>query len=69
MDIKLHLQNIINELNSDDINKQRKRYLTSYIGDLEQYTTNHPDATQVPSYLELFCDLNPDAPECRKFDL
>lgn len=69
MDIKLHLQNIINELNSDDINKQRKRYLTSYIGDLEQYISNHPDVNEVPSYLELFCDLNPDAPECRKFDL
>jgi hypothetical protein len=69
MEIKTLFQNIINELDGDNITKQRRRYLESYMEELDRYIKNHPDITQIPSSLELYCDLNPDAPECRKYDI
>lgn len=69
MDIKEHHKNIIDELNNDHITKQRRRYLESYLQDLDRYIGRHRNATKVPTPLELYCDGNPDAPECRKYDI
>ena len=69
MNLKEKIQDIEKELDIYSINKQRKRYLNSYLGELLGYLSRHPNATKVPSSLELFCDLNPEAKECRVFDL
>jgi len=35
---------------------------------LEQYQENHPNDNHDPTPLELYCDANPDALECRIYD-
>jgi hypothetical protein len=69
MDIRTTLEKIIEELNSEVLTKQRRRYLESYLEDLCWYANNHPEQTDLPSSLELFCDKNPNALECRKYDV
>lgn len=69
MEIQEVLQNITKELDDSNITKQRRRYLESYQEDLETYLNNHPEETTLPSMFELFCDLNPQAPECLKYDV
>lgn len=68
----MELQELINdmceELENSSSNKQRKRYLKSYIEDLLEYQKHHPDANTIPNPLELFCDLNPHELECRIYD-
>jgi hypothetical protein len=69
MEIQNTIQKIINEINSDVITAQRKRYLESYMNELSAYLERHPNSTKLPTSLELFCDANPSAPECIKYDL
>jgi len=52
-----------------DLNPQRRRHIVSELDQLEQYQVNHPDTDHDPNPLELFCDLNPDEPECKVFDV
>ena len=39
------------------------RHLEGEIKDLEEYKAHHPGDNHDPTPLEVFCDLNPDAPE------
>lgn len=69
MDIHQKIQEIRKELDVNSINKQRKRYLESYLFELTSYAQKHPEANEIPSQLALYCELNPDASECRIFDV
>lgn len=69
MKIQDLLKNIIDEINNDNLTKQRRRYLKEYREDLEKYINKHPEKTRIPSSLELYCDLHPEAPECLKYDI
>ena len=44
------------------------RHLEGEIKDLEEYKAHHPEDNHDPTPLEVFCDLNPDAPECLVYD-
>ena len=44
------------------------RHLEEEVKSLEEYKTHHPEEKKDPSPLEVFCDLNPDAPECLVYD-
>ena len=44
------------------------RHLQDEVKDLEEYKAHHPGDQNDPSPLEVFCDLNPDAPECLVYD-
>jgi hypothetical protein len=68
MEIQELVQKIYEELDNPSINKQRKRHLTSYLEELLTYQENHPDLLDVPTALELYCDSNPDASECKIYD-
>jgi hypothetical protein len=35
---------------------------------LKTYKANHPEDLHDPTPLELYCDANPDALECRVYD-
>lgn len=69
----MELQELINEvcqeLNTSEINKQRKRYLEGYLQELLEYQKHNPNAQEIPTVLQLFCDLNPEAPECKIYDV
>ena len=69
MDLSNTIQVIKNELDLNSINKQRKRYLESYLTELVSYSEKHPEVTEVPSSLAIFCDVNPNAKECKIFDV
>lgn len=68
MELQELIQNINDELGNSSLNKQRKRYLEGHLEELLEYQKHHPDATVIPNALELFCDLNPNALECRIYD-
>lgn len=69
MELKQTINKIKDELDSDYLNKQRKRYLQDYLHELEIYLTHHPEAILLPNSLELYCDSHPDAPECRVYNI
>ena len=62
------INNINDELENSSLNKQRKRYLESHLEELLVYQKHHPDNTSIPNALELFCNLNPNALECKIYD-
>ncbi len=68
MKIQEKIDAIVLELEDSSINKQRKRYLESYLDELNVYKENNPDNDELPSALQLYCDLNPEALECRIYD-
>jgi hypothetical protein len=68
MELQEFINDIHEELENSSSNKQRTRYLNAYLEELLIYQKNHPDAIEIPNSLELFCDLNPDAQECRIYN-
>ena len=68
MELQELINNVCEELESPSINRQRSRYLKNYLSELLDYQKNHTEEITAPTQFELFCDLNPDAPECRIFD-
>lgn len=44
------------------------RKLEQQINDLRDFEVRHPEATEAPSPLDVFCDLNPDNINCRVYD-
>jgi hypothetical protein len=55
------------ELDSE-CSKQRRRHLENELERLLAYIERHPDATYAPNSLELYCDENPNALECRVYE-
>jgi len=66
--LQQHIDDDRDELNNPNTNSQRRRHLEGELDSLEQYHVNHPDENQDPTPLELYCDANPDAPQCRIYD-
>jgi len=44
------------------------RHLEEELKGLEEYKSHHPEDSHDPTPLEVYCDLNPEAPECRVYD-
>jgi hypothetical protein len=44
------------------------RHLEDELKSLEEYKEHHPEDSHDPTPLEVFCDLNPEAPECLVYD-
>lgn len=44
------------------------RHLEDELKQLQEYKEHHPEDQHDPTPLEVFCDLNPDAPECLVYD-
>ena len=64
-----HIQQDKEELSNPMISSQRRRHIENELESLEKYQQNHPDDDHDPTPLELFCDQNPNASECKVFDL
>lgn len=69
MTISEHINLIKSELDSNIPSKQRRRHLEDELELLLSYSSNHPDTDHDPNSLELYCDKNPDALECKIFNL
>ena len=66
--LQQHIDDDRNELDDSNTNSQRRRHLEDELSLLKKYQENHPDYHHDPSSLELFCDSNPDAAECRIYE-
>jgi len=66
--IDQHIQKDVNILNDPTISSQSRRHIEEELEALEAYKTNHPEDSHDPSPLELYCELNPNALECRVYE-
>ena len=66
--IQQHIEDDYKELDNSMISSQRRRHLQDEVKSLENYRKNHPEDDHDPSPLELYCDENPDAAECRIYE-
>lgn len=66
--ISQHIDDDKNELDSPNISSQRRRHLSSELESLEKYHEKHPNDEHDPTPLELYCDENPDASECKIYE-
>jgi hypothetical protein len=66
--LQQHINNDRDELDSPNTNSQRRRHLEDELDALKKYQERHPDDEHDPTPLELYCDSNPDALECRMYD-
>jgi len=48
---------------------QSRRHAEEELEQLERYKERHPEMEHDPTALELYCDENPDASECKIFDV
>jgi hypothetical protein len=66
--IQQHINDDKDQLDNPELSSQRRRHLESELDSLEKYYINHPDEDHDPTPLELFCDQNPDASECKIYE-
>jgi hypothetical protein len=66
--LQQHINDDKDELDNPNTSSQRRRHLEGELDSLEKYQVNHPDEDHDPNPLELFCDENPDALECRIYE-
>ena len=66
--IQQHINDDLSEINNPNISSQRRRHLEDEVESLEKYQANHPEDNHDPTPLELYCDLHPDALQCRTYE-
>lgn len=49
-------------------NDGKVRHLEEELKGLQEYKEHHPEDSHDPTALEVYCDMNPDAPECLVYD-
>jgi hypothetical protein len=66
--IEQHIENDKKILDDPMVSPQTRRHIESELESLEKYRKNHPNDDHDPTPLELYCNDNPDALECRLYD-
>ena len=66
--IEKHIEEDKKILENPTTSPQQRRHVESELEQLEAYQENHPEDQHDPSPLELYCDANPEAPECLVYD-
>lgn len=66
--IDAHIAKDKSILDNPMISSQSRRHIEGELEALESYKKNHPEDSHDPTGLELYCDANPDALECRIYD-
>ena len=66
--IQAHIQKDKEILDDPTISPQMRRHTQEELADLQAYAERHPNEQHDPSSLELFCDNNPEALECRIYE-
>jgi hypothetical protein len=68
-DITQHINRNKDQIEDSNTSSQRRRFLESELESLIKYKEKYPNKTEDPSPLDLFCNENPDAPECRIYEV
>lgn len=66
--IDAHIQKDKELLNDPTVSPQSRRHTQEELQALESYKENHPEDNHDPTSLELYCDANPEAPECLVYE-
>jgi uncharacterized protein (DUF2249 family) len=66
--LQQHINDDKDELDKENISPQRRRHIEDELDHLEKYQAAHPDEDHDPTPLEIYCDENPDADECRIYE-
>ena len=71
--IESHIAKDKKILDDPTISPQQRRHIEGELHDLEIYAENHKKEIEAgdhhdPTYLELYCDQNPEADECRIYE-
>lgn len=67
--IKNHIEQDRKIIDDPMISSQSRRHIEEELEQLERYHERHPEDEHDPTPLELYCDDNPDAIECKIFDV
>lgn len=67
--IKKHIELDRKILEDPMSSSQSRRHAEEELESLERWAERHPDDDHDPSALELYCDDNPDALECKVYDV
>lgn len=66
--IEKHIEKDEQILSDPTTSPQMRRHVEEELEDLKNYKENHPNDDHDPTPLELYCDNNPNALECRVYD-
>jgi hypothetical protein len=66
--INQHIEEDKKIIEDPTISPQMRRHKKEELDSLEKYYSNHPESNYDPTSLELFCDENPNALECRIYE-
>ena len=66
--IEKHIEKDEGILQNPMTSPQQRRHIEQELKELKEYQHNHPDEHRDPTALELFCELEPDADECRIYE-
>ena len=71
--IEKHIETDREILENPTISPQQRRHIESELEELEAYAENHKADIEAgdhhdPTPLEMYCDANPDADECRIYE-
>lgn len=69
MDINQHIQKDKKILDDPTTSPQQRRHVEAELESLEKYHTAHPEVEKDPTPLDLYCNDNPDALECKAYDV
>lgn len=67
--IQQHIERDRQILDDPQTSPQARRHTQEELSALEVYRERHPEDDHDPSSLELFCDSNPNALECKQYDV
>ena len=68
MNIDDHIEKDKEILHDPTVFPQMRRHVEKELHELEDYKDHHPNDEHDPTSLELYCDNNPEAPECRVYE-
>ena len=55
-------------LENPETSPQARRHTNQELHELEVFHDHHPEDHHDPNCIELFCEMNPDEPECLMYD-
>jgi len=67
--IQKHIEHDRKILDDPMVSSQSRRHAEEELESLERYHQSHPNDDRDPSPLELYCNDNPDASECRIYEV
>jgi len=66
--LQQHINDDRDKLEDPTLSPQMRRHVEEELDHLEKYQVNHPDTNHDPTGLEMYCDENPEASECKIYE-